>query len=103
MDLPEAMGRSAGDPCTVRWQGVHAHARTPKFREVLIFNSVLSFILTLTEPPRVVLIASRPNFTRFGTEDKDVIKFLIDHLIVTVKPSMNVFLCRGRITYNGLT
>ena len=33
---------------------------------------------------------------------KDVIKFLIDHLIVTAKPSMNVFFCRGRATYNGL-
>ena len=31
---------------------------------------MLSFILTLPEPPRVVLIASRANFTRFGTEDK---------------------------------
>ena len=106
MDLPEAMGRSAGDPYTRKVSRVHAHARTPKFREVLIFNSVLSFILTLPEPPRVVLIASRPNFTRFGTEDKlqDVIKFLIDHLIVTCETIYELYyLCRGRTTYNGLT
>ena len=92
MDLPEAMGRGAGDPYTVRWQGVHAHARTPKFREVLIVNCVLSFILTLPESPLLLLqTASRPNFTRFGTEDIDGIKFFIDYLIGTTKPSMNVY------------
>ena len=92
MDLPEAIGRGAGDPCTVRWQGVHAHDQTPKFRAVLISNSVMSFILTFSEPLlRRFHIAYRHNFTRFGTEDINAIKFLINHLIVTTKPSMNVY------------